>query len=153
MYTTPTDPTHKNLGQVLGRQRAAHVAAAYPSYAQRCTDLRQLKALVRDNAEAIAQAIHADYGHRSHHETMLAEILPVVQAVDHALKHLKQWMKPQRRAADWVTFFGSQNRVVPQPLGVVGIIVPWNFPINLSFMVLVDVFAAGNRAMVKMSEN
>jgi delta 1-pyrroline-5-carboxylate dehydrogenase len=73
---------------------------------------------------------------------MFAEVVPVVQAVDHALKHLKQWMKPQRRAADWVTFFGSQNRVVPQPLGVVGIIVPWNFPINLSFMVLVDVFGA-----------
>jgi coniferyl-aldehyde dehydrogenase len=121
--------------------------------AERRADLLQLKAFVRDNAEAIAQAIHADYGHRSHHETMFAEVVPVVQAVDHALKHLKQWMKPQRRAADWMTFFGSQNRVVPQPLGVVGIIVPWNFPINLSFMVLVDVFAAGNRAMVKMSEN
>jgi coniferyl-aldehyde dehydrogenase len=152
MHTTPTDIAN-SLAQALGRQRTAHVAAPFPTYAQRCADLRQLKALVRDNAEAISQAICADYGQRSHHETMLAEVVPVVQAVDHALKHLKQWMKPQRRAADWVTFFGSQNRVVPQPLGVVGIIVPWNFPINLSFMVLVDVFAAGNRAMVKMSEN
>ena len=151
MHTTPTDIAH-SLAQALGSQRAAHVAAPYPTYAQRCNELRQLKALVRDNADAIAQAIHADYGHRSRHETLLAEVVPVIQAVDHALKHLKQWMKPQRRAADWVTFFGSQNRVVPQPLGVVGIIVPWNFPINLSFMVLVDVFAAGNRAMVKMSE-
>ena len=151
MHTTPTDIAH-SLAQALGSQRAAHVAAPYPTYAQRCNDLRQLNALVRDNADAIAQAIHADYGHRSRHETLLAEVVPVIQAVDHALKHLKQWMKPQRRAADWVTFFGSQNRVVPQPLGVVGIIVPWNFPINLSFMVLVDVFAAGNRAMVKMSE-
>lgn len=141
------------LEQSLRSQRLAQAAEPYPGLAQRSADLRKLKALVRDNADAIAQAIHADYGHRSHHETMLAEVVPVVQAVDHALKHLKQWMKPQRRAADWVTFFGSQNRVVPQPLGVVGVIVPWNFPINLSFMVLVDVFAAGNRAMVKMSEN
>ena len=144
----PTD-----LHTTLQLQRAAHKAQPYPCADQRRTDLLNLKAFVRDNADAIAQAIHADYGHRSHHETMLAEVVPVVQAVDHALKHLKQWMKPQRRAADWVTFFGSQNRVVPQPLGVVGVIVPWNFPINLSFMVLVDVFAAGNRAMVKMSEN
>ncbi len=144
----PTD-----LHATLQLQRAAHRAQPYPSAAQRRADLLHLKAFVGDNAEAIAQAINADYGHRSHHETMLAEVVPVVQAVDHALKHLKQWMKPQRRAADWLTFFGSQNRVVPQPLGVVGVIVPWNFPINLSFMVLVDVFAAGNRAMVKMSEN
>ena len=143
----PTD-----LHATLQLQRAAHSAQPYPSADQRRADLLNLKAFVRDNADAIEQAIRADYGHRSHHETMLAEVVPVVQAVDHALKHIKRWMKPQRRAADWVTFFGSQNRVVPQPLGVVGVIVPWNFPINLSFMVLVDVFAAGNRAMVKMSE-
>ncbi len=108
---------------------------------------------MRDNAEAIAQAISADYGHRSRHETLLAEVVPVMHGVDHALKHLKQWMKPQRRSIDWLNFFGAKNRVLPQPLGVVGVIVPWNFPINLSFLVLVDVFAAGNRAMVKMSEN
>lgn len=144
----PTD-----LHTTLQLQRAAHSAQPYPSVDQRRADLLKLKSFVLDNANAIARAIHADYGHRSHHETMLAEVVPVVQAVDHALKNLKRWMRPQRRAADWVTFFGSQNRVVPQPLGVVGVIVPWNFPINLSFMVLVDVFAAGNRAMVKMSEN
>ena len=108
---------------------------------------------MRDNAEAIAQAISADYGHRSRHETLLAEVVPVMHGVDHALKHLKQWMKPQRRSIDWLNFFGAKNRVLPQPLGVVGVIVPWNFPINLSFLVLVDVFAAGNRSMVKMSEN
>ena len=108
---------------------------------------------MRDNAQAIAQAISADYGHRSRHETLLAEVVPVMHGVDHALKHLKQWMKPQRRSIDWLNFFGAKNRVLPQPLGVVGVIVPWNFPINLSFLVLVDVFAAGNRAMVKMSEN
>ena len=137
----------------LQRQRLAHTNHSYPSWAERCADLRQLKALVRDNAEAIAQAISADYGHRSRHETLLGEIVPVVHGVDHALKHLKQWMKPQRRSIDWLNFFGAKNRVLPQPLGVVGIIVPWNFPVNLSFLVLVDAFAAGNRAMVKMSEN
>ena len=142
-----------SLEQSLRSQRLAQAAEPYPDLAQRCADLRKLKALVRDNADAIAQAISADYGHRSHHETLLGEVVPVVHGVDHALKHLKQWMKPQRRSIDWLNFFGAKNRVLPQPLGVVGIIVPWNFPINLSFLVLVDAFAAGNRAMVKMSEN
>ena len=67
----------------LKLQRAAHTAQPYPSLAERRADLLQLKAFVRDNAEAIAQAIHADYGHRSYHETMFAEIVPVVQGVDH----------------------------------------------------------------------
>ncbi len=142
-----------DLYTTLHRQRAAHNAQPYPSAAQRRADLLQLKALVRDNAQAIAQAISADYGHRSRHETLLAEVVPVMHGVDHALKHLKQWMKPQRRSVDWLNFSGAKNRVLPQPLGVVGVIVPWNFPINLSFLVLVDAFAAGNRAMVKMSEN
>jgi coniferyl-aldehyde dehydrogenase len=62
-------------------------------------------------------------------------------------------MKPQRRSADWISFPFARNRVIPQPLGVVGVIVPWNFPVNLSFMPLTSIFAAGNRAMVKLSEN
>ena len=148
---TPTNSVDLHL--TLQQQRDACHQQQAPTWEQRCLDLRQLKALVRDHAEAICQAISADYGHRSRHETMLAEIVPVITGVDHALKHLKQWMAPQKRGTDWQNFFGSRNRVVPQPLGVVGIIVPWNFPINLSLMVLIDVFAAGNRAMVKMSEN
>ena len=144
----PTD-----LHTTLQLQRAAHSTQPYPSEAQRRADLLHLKAFVRENADAIAQAISADYGHRSRHETMLAEVVPIMHGVDHTLKHLKQWMKPQRRSIDWLNFFGAKNRVLPQPLGVVGVIVPWNFPINLSFLVLVDAFAAGNRAMVKMSEN
>ena len=142
-----------HLEQTLQHQRAAHLTQPYPSEAVRRKDLLALKVFVRDNAEAIAEAISADYGHRSRHETMLAEVVPVIHGVAHALKHLKRWMRPQRRGVDWLNFFGAKNRVLPQPLGVVGVIVPWNFPINLSFLVLVDVFAAGNRAMVKMSEN
>jgi len=69
------------------------------------------------------------------------------------LKHLRGWMTPQRRAVDWRNFFGATNRVIPQPVGVVGVIVPWNFPVNLSLVPLTYIFAAGNRAMVKMSEN
>jgi len=142
-----------NLEITRQRLRDAHEAHPYPSEAERRHDLLSLKAFVRDNAEAIAEAINADYGHRSRHETLFAEVVPVIHGVDHSLKHLKRWMRPQKRSVDWLNFFGAKNRVLPQPLGVVGVIVPWNFPINLSFLVLADAFAAGNRAMVKMSEN
>ena len=142
-----------NLEITRQRLRDAHEAHPYPSEAERRHDLLSLKAFVSDNIEAIAEAIDADYGHRSRHETLFAEVVPVIQGLDHTLKHLKRWMRPQKRSVDWLSFFGAKNRVLPQPLGVVGVIVPWNFPINLSFLVLVDAFAAGNRAMVKMSEN
>ena len=142
-----------DLEHTRQRQRDAHEAHPYPSEAERRHDVLSLKAFVSDNIEAIAEAIDADYGHRSRHETLFAEVVPVIQGLDHTLKHLKRWMRPQKRSVDWLNFFGAKNRVLPQPLGVVGVIVPWNFPINLSFLVLVDAFAAGNRAMVKMSEN
>ena len=83
----------------------------------------------------------------------LAEIFPAIDGVDHVLKHLRSWMKPRRRAVDLRNYFGARNRVIPQPLGVIGVIVPWNFPINLTMIQLTYIFAAGNRAMVKMSEN
>ncbi|MEG1117180.1 MAG: coniferyl aldehyde dehydrogenase, partial [Janthinobacterium sp.] len=97
--------------------------------------------------------ISADYGNRSRHETLLAEIFPAIDGINHVLKHVKKWMRPQHRGVDWRTFPGARNRVMPQPLGVVGVIVPWNFPVNLSLVPLTYIFAAGNRAMVKMSEN
>ena len=77
----------------------------------------------------------------------------VLDGARDAAKRVKSWMKPRRRRVDLFIFPGSSNRVMPQPLGVVGVIVPWNFPLFLSFSPLVSIFAAGNRAMVKMSEN
>lgn len=141
------------LEATLKRQRAAYLSNPIPDYEARCAALRKLKAFVREHQDAICDAISADYGHRSRHETLLAEVLPVLHGIDHTLKHLKRWMKPQRRAIDRLTFGLAANRVIPQPLGVVGVIVPWNFPVNLSLVPLTAIFAAGNRAMVKMSEN
>ena len=151
----PTDLNQldNELEATLKLQRAAYFAHPYPSFSERKADLLKIKALIRDNRDAIVAAISADYGNRSRHETLFAEIFSVMDGVDHTLKHLKQWMKPQRRGVDWKNFFGASNRVIPQPLGIVGAIVPWNFPINLSFSGLIATFAAGNRSMVKMSEN
>jgi len=141
------------LQQALDLQRAAYFAHPVPTLAERKADLRTLQRFIRENKQAISDAISADYGHRSHHETLLAEIFPAMDSVPHVLRHLRSWMRPQRRGVDLRSFIGASNRVIPQPLGVVGVIVPWNFPLHLSFIPLTYIFAAGNRAMVKMSEN
>lgn len=146
-------PAHAALDAALTRQRAACLARPAPTLAERKRDLLTLQRYLRDQREALCEAISADYGNRSRHETLLAEIFPAIDGIEHVLKHLKKWMRPQRRGVDWRTFPGARNRVIPQPLGVVGVIVPWNFPVNLSLVPLTYIFAAGNRAMVKMSEN
>jgi coniferyl-aldehyde dehydrogenase len=146
-------PLQATLHQTLALQRQAYFQQPVPTLAERQADLRTLQRFIRDHKQALCDAISADYGHRSQHETLLAEIFPAIDGVDHALKHLRGWMRPQRRGVDWRNFFGARNRVIPQPLGVVGVIVPWNFPVNLSLVPLTCIFAAGNRAMVKMSEN
>ncbi len=149
----PLTETSASLNAALALQRQAYLAHPVPSLAERKADLRTLQRFVRENEAALCEAISADYGHRSRHETLLAEVFPAVDGIDHVIKHLRGWMKPQRRAVDLRNFLGARNRVVPQPLGLVGVIVPWNFPLNLSFVPLSYIFAAGNRAMVKMSEN
>lgn len=143
----------KLLGSDFERQRAAYLAGPTPGYRQRREDLLALKRMLSEHREDIIAAISDDYGNRSRHETLFAEIITVADTINDALKHLKKWMKTQRRHIDVTMFPGARNRVIPQPVGVVGLIVPWNFPVNLSFSQLVAVFAAGNRAMVKMSEN
>lgn len=147
------DDSSAGLQGCLEQQRSAYLADPYPSYESRRQDLLKLKALIADNHEAIVAAISEDYGNRSNFESNFAEIITAADTITHTLKHLKRWMKPQRRAIDRTMYMGARNRVIPQPLGVVGLIVPWNFPINLAFSQLAAVFAAGNRAMVKMSEN
>ena len=141
------------MKDVLQTQRAAYLAHPVPTLAERQPDLRTLARFVREHNDAICEAISADYGHRSRHETLLAEVVPVLDDIKNTLKNLAGWMKPQSRSIDRLVFGLASNRVIPQPVGVVGVIVPWNFPLNLSFIPLAAIFAAGNRAMVKMSEN
>lgn len=141
------------LESVLALQRNACRAHRIPSLAERRENLRLLQRFVRENRNDLCTAVSADFGNRSHHETLLLEIFPVIDGIDHVIASLARWMRPQRRGVDRRIYLGARNYVVPQPLGVVGVIVPWNFPINLSLMPLIDIFAAGNRAMVKMSEN
>jgi len=149
----PVHPMAAPLRDALHRQRQAYLAQPMPTLAERQADLKQLARFVQENRQALIDAVSADYGHRSSHETLLTEISPLLAGIRHTLRHLRAWMKPQRRHVDRLTYGLGSNRVIPQPLGVVGVLVPWNFPINLSLVPLTSVFAAGNRAMVKMSEN
>lgn len=141
------------LKACFNKQREAYLDAPIPTLAERKEHLLQLKAILNDNRDAIVEAISKDYGNRSRHESLFAEIISVTDAINDSIKNLKKWTKVQKRHIDMATYPGGKNRVIPQPLGVTGIIVPWNFPINLSFVPLAAAFAAGNRAMVKMSEN
>ncbi|MEO7761622.1 MAG: coniferyl aldehyde dehydrogenase [Casimicrobiaceae bacterium] len=133
--------------------RLRHAAARDPSPAWpvRRRRLEALRALLHDAGGEIASAISADFGHRSAAETQLLELFPSLEAVRHALRHGAGWMRDERRATS-LWFLPGASRIVYQPLGVVGIIAPWNYPIYLAAGPLVAALAAGNRAMLKLSE-
>ncbi|PSU57455.1 coniferyl aldehyde dehydrogenase [Photobacterium phosphoreum] len=134
------------------RQYNAFMQQPMPTAEERIAVLNQLKQLITQHQSQICQAIAADFGCRSASETALLEIFTSLESIHDAIKRLKGWMKPQHRHTS-LWFKPAKNRVIPQPLGVVGIIVPWNYPLFLTVAPMVAALAAGNRVMVKMSEN
>lgn len=139
------------LEECLRAQRQAHAREPYPAWERRAEHLRALRAMLLDHADALADALGADFGQRSKAELMLSELWLAKSEIDSALKHGKRWMRPQRRATGiWLR--PATAKVMPQPLGVIGIVAPWNYPILLAVGPLICALAAGNRAMIKMSE-
>jgi len=108
------------------------------------------ESLVR-HADDFTKAIASDFGHRSPHETKLADLYPVIAGLRHARKNFRRWMKPRRRPIQWM-FQPGTGRILYQPLGVVGIVSPWNYPVQLALWPLAGALAAGNRVMIKPSE-
>lgn len=139
------------LRDVFARQRRASRSDPLPEASRREHDLDALHDLILGNADALASAVSADFGGRSRHETRLLEIFPCLEAIRHARSRVRRWMRPERRPVS-LWFQPGRAGVVWQPLGAVGIVVPWNYPIYLSVGPLVSAIAAGNRAMIKMSE-
>ena len=137
----------------LAAQKKRYEANRSPSYAERKADLKSLLALLVENREALVDAVNKDYGCRARFETLASELLMNQEGILDAIKHLKKWVRPQKRSLDITQYPLAKARVIPQPVGVVGIVVPWNFPISMAFAPLTGIFAAGNGAMVKMSEN
>jgi len=122
-----------------------------PTLAERLDRLARLRALIANNESRFEKVISADFGHRCATETAIAETLLVLGEIKHAAKHLKKWMTPQR-VPTALQFLPAKNRLIPQPLGVVGIIAPWNYPLQLTLAPAVGAIAAGNRVMIKPSE-
>jgi coniferyl-aldehyde dehydrogenase len=122
-----------------------------PTLAERLDRLKRLRAAISENEYRFAQAISADFGHRCTIETTIAETMLVLGEIRHAGKHLKKWMAP-RRVSTALQFMPAKNRLMPQPVGVVGIIAPWNYPLQLTLAPAVGALAAGNRVMIKPSE-
>ncbi len=143
----------KEFSITLELQRKAYFTHPNPSYRERVADLKTLARMLKENQTLLVEAISRDYGNRSEFETLFCEFFVVLDGIRDTLKHLKSWMKPMKRKVDAMMYPLAKNKLIPQPLGVVGVIVPWNFPLNLSIVPLTSIFAAGNRAMVKMSEN
>ncbi|GLQ98559.1 coniferyl aldehyde dehydrogenase [Dyella mobilis] len=144
-------PDPLDLPSELMRLREMQRCDPLPDWATRARRLRALDQLVREHRGEIAEAIHADFGCRPREETDMLEVFPSLSAIRHALRHGRRWMKPRRHAAG-LAFLPARTEMRPQPLGVVGIIVPWNYPLFLAVGPLIDALAAGNRVMVKMSE-
>lgn len=139
---------------ILDRQKAAHLRDGAPTAAQRIDRIDRCIGLLVDHAKDIQDAINEDFGNRSKDATLLTDVSGSIGPLKHAKEHLTKWMKGEKRKTTpaILGLFGAKAEVVYQPKGVVGIISPWNFPVNLTFAPLAGVLAAGNRAMIKPSE-
>lgn len=139
------------MRELFARQRRASRAGSPPSLEARRAALHKLLRLVIDNEAKISKAISSDFGHRAPQETKTLEVLPCSMSIRSAIKHLGKWMRPERRNPHW-GFLPATTKLVPQPLGVIGIISPWNYPLLLAIDPLCAALAAGNRCLIKVSE-
>ncbi|WP_333680882.1 coniferyl aldehyde dehydrogenase [Dyella sp.] len=144
-------PDHVDLAAGLQRLRAAQARSPFPDWPTRARRLWALEAAISQHRDQIAAAIDMDFGCRPREETDMLEVFPSLSAIRHALRHGRRWMKPKRGMAS-IAFLPAGIETRPQPLGVVGIIVPWNYPLFLAAGPLIDALVAGNRVMIKMSE-
>lgn len=146
-----TEPQPAELRAILDSQRRSFSDEGPPSAAVRRNRIDRLLALVLDNTDDFVEAMAADFGTRPKAGSLFTEILGMISVIEHTRSHVPQWMRATRlmRAA---RLFGLRAEVQPSPLGVIGIIGPWNFPLNLVVLPASAAFAAGNRVMIKMSE-
>lgn len=141
----------QSLLTTFDAQRSAFAEDSFPDLSGRLERLARLEKLLRENEDAFAEAISADFGNRSKHETLIAETLFTLASISHVRKHLKRWMKPRRVGTTFHSLPGT-SRIIPQPLGVIGIVSPWNYPLQLALAPAVAAIAAGNRVLIKPSE-
>ena len=139
---------------LLAKQKAAHLRDGAPTAEKRIARIDRGIGLLIDNRMAIEDALHADFGSRSREATAFTDIAGSIGPLKHARDSLTKWMRPEKRKTTpaILGLFGAKAEVRFQPKGVVGIISPWNFPVNLTFAPLAGVLAPGNRAIMKPAE-
>ena len=145
------DTAISELAPTLARLRTAWQARK-PDYQQRRNDLQRLRDALKRRLDEMGKAISADFGHRSPHESRIADGMTVLNEIDHLRKHLRGWMKPRRVGVGW-RFLPARAETRAEPVGVVGVIAPWNYPVNLALIPLATAIAAGNHVYLKPSEH
>jgi coniferyl-aldehyde dehydrogenase len=143
----------EKMREVLRRQRSAHIADGPPSIDLRIDRIDRAIGTLVDHEEEIVEALVSDFGHRSREESLLTNVTGSIEPLKFAKKNLRKWMRAEKRKPMFpLNLMGAKAEVRYQPLGVVGVISPWNFPFNLTFGPLAGILAAGNRVMIKPSE-
>ncbi|CAN0456343.1 unnamed protein product [Pylaiella littoralis] len=145
--------TFDDMKAVLDRQKKSYLDEGAVTAETRIDRLDRAINILKKHGKELSDAMAADFGHRSLDQSKLTDIDGAIGPLEHAKKHVRQWMKPERRKVMFpLGVFGARGRIDYQPLGVVGNISPWNFPVQLTFSPLGGIFAAGNRTMIKPSE-
>jgi coniferyl-aldehyde dehydrogenase len=139
------------MKKILSNQKALFINEPNITWSKRKENLKKLGSIIKDHESDFINAISKDFGNRASEETIIAEMLVIQGGINHALKHTPKWMRT-RKAPTALQFKPAYNRVIPQPLGVIGIMSPWNYPLQLAVMPLIGALGAGNRAMIKPSE-
>jgi coniferyl-aldehyde dehydrogenase len=146
-------PASTRVAAVLARQQAASLAEGPPSAELRIERINRVIKLLLDNQQALCDALAKDFTWRSHDQSLLADVLLPVQGLKYARDRVRQWMRPQRRKAELGSgWLGAKAEIRFQPLGTIGIISPWNFPIAIALGPLAEALAAGNRAILLFSD-
>ncbi|WP_432200376.1 coniferyl aldehyde dehydrogenase [Erythrobacter sp. W53] len=141
------------MEDILRKQRAAHTQMRPEPIAMRRNRIERAMKLLKEHGEDLCKTMAADFGNRSPHQSMITDIAGTVGFGKYCIKHLDKWSRTQKRSVQFpLGLLGAKAEVRYEPKGVIGILSPWNFPVNLSFGPLMQVFAAGNRAMIKPSE-
>ena len=148
-----TEVSREEMLQILERQRSSYISEGAVSLATRIDRLDRAVGILVDYGDRFCEAMREDFGHRSVHQSMFTDVASSLGPLKHAKKHVSKWMRPEKRKVEFpFSIIGSRARIEHQPLGVVGAISPWNFPVQLTFAPLAGIFAAGNRVMIKPSE-
>ena len=147
------EPTQADMQDILDRQKAAYIAEGVVSVETRIDRIDRAINILKQHGSKLSEAMAADFGHRSLDQSKLTDIDGGIGPLEHARKHLRKWIRPEKRKVMFpLGLLGARGRIEYQPLGVVGCISPWNFPVQLTFSPLAGIFAAGNRTMIKPSE-